>query len=222
MKIGSSSFLFKFDSGNKIKKRVKRNLKLFAMNIGLYFGSFNPIHIGHLAIANYALAYGAIDQLWLVVSPQSPFKQKQSMLDDYQRLELVNRAIEGDDRMKASSIEFRLPKPSYTIDTLTYLQEEFPMHQFSILMGADNLQSFHKWKNYEQILANYSLLVYPRPGIDISNLHFNTDSVQLIDAPLMEISASFIRKAIREAKDIRHFLPPSVWQYIEEMNFYRK
>ena len=192
------------------------------MNVALYFGSFNPIHIGHLAIANYALAFAPIDQLWFVVSPQSPFKQKQSMLDDYQRLELVNRAIEGDDRMKASSIEFRLPKPSYTIDTLTYLQEEYPMHRFSLLMGADNLQSFDKWKNYEQILSDYSLLVYPRPGIKLDDLPFDLSSVTQIDAPLMEISASFIRTAIRDGRDIRHFLPAEVWKYIEEMNFYQK
>ncbi len=192
------------------------------MNVALYFGSFNPIHIGHLAIANYALAFAPIDQLWFVVSPQSPFKQKQNMLDDYQRLELVNRAIEGDDRMKASSIEFRLPKPSYTIDTLTYLQDEYPMHRFSLLMGADNLQSFDKWKNYEQILSDYKLLVYPRPGIKLDDLSFDLSSVTQIDAPLMDVSASFIRKAIRDGRDIRHFLPPEVWKYIEEMNFYQK
>lgn len=192
------------------------------MNVALYFGSFNPIHIGHLAIANYALAFAPIDQLWFVVSPQSPFKQKQNMLDDYQRLELVNRAIEGDDRMKASSIEFRLPKPSYTIDTLTYLQDEYPMHRFLLLMGADNLQSFDKWKNYEQILSDYRLLVYPRPGIKLDDLPFDLSSVIQIDAPLMEISASFIRTAIREGRDIRHFLPAEVWKYIEEMNFYQK
>lgn len=191
------------------------------MKIGLYFGTFNPIHIGHLAIANYMLEFGEIDQLWFVISPQSPFKQKLSMLDDYQRLELVNRAIEGDQRMKASSIEFKLPKPSYTIDTLTYLQEEFPMHQFSILMGSDNLKFFRKWKNYELILENYQVLVYPRPGFD-SKSFMKHRNIQLVDAPIMDISATFIRGAIKAGKDIRHFIPEKAWQYIAEMNFYKK
>ena len=145
------------------------------MKIGLYFGTFNPIHIGHLAIANYMLEFAGIDQLWFVVSPQSPFKQKQNMLDDYQRLELVNRAIGDDLRMRVSSIEFKLPKPSYTIDTLTYLQEEFPAHRFSILMGSDNLENFHKWKNYEQIIENYPVIIYPRPGFDPLTVEVHKD-----------------------------------------------
>ena len=163
-----------------------------------------PFIFGHLAIANYMLEYTEIDQLWFVVSPQSPFKQKQNMLDDYQRLELVNLAIEGDDRMKASCIEFKLPKPSYTIDTLTYLQEEYPNHRFSILMGSDNLENFHKWKNYDQIVENHSVLVYPRPGFSPENFKTHK-SIQLVNAPIMEISATFIREAIRDGKDIRHF-----------------
>lgn len=191
------------------------------MKIGLYFGTFNPIHIGHLAIANYMLEFTDIEQLWFIVSPQSPFKQKQSMLDDYQRLELVNRAIEGDDRLRASSIEFKLPKPSYTIDTLTYLQEEYPANQFSILMGADNLVHFHKWKNYELIVENHQILVYPRPGFDPSNFKIHKN-IHMVDAPIMEISSTFIRNAIKSGKDIRHFLPEKAWRYIEEMNFYRK
>lgn len=191
------------------------------MKIGLYFGTFNPIHIGHLAIANYMLEFTDIDQLWFVVSPQSPFKQKQSMLDDYQRLELVNRAIEGDGRLKASSIEFKLSKPSYTIDTLTYLQEEYPTNQFSILMGADNLEYLHKWKNYELIVENHQILVYPRPGFDPANFKAHKN-IRLVDAPIMEISATFIRDAIKSGKDIRYFIPEKAWQYIEEMNFYRK
>ncbi len=191
------------------------------MKVGLYFGTFNPIHIGHLAIANYMLEFTDINQLWFVVSPQSPFKQKQNMLGDYQRLELVNRAIDSDSRMRASSIEFKLPKPSYTIDTLTYLQEEFPAHQFSILMGSDNLEHFHKWKNYEQIIENHRIIVYPRPGFD-AQAYMPHKNIEITEAPLMEISATFIREAIREGKDVRHFLPPKTWQYIEEMNFYKK
>jgi len=191
------------------------------MKTGLYFGTFNPIHIGHLVIANYMLEFAELDQLWFVVSPQSPHKQKQSLLNDYQRLELVNRAIEGDDRMRASSIEFKLPKPSYTIDTLTYLQEEYPNHRFSILMGSDNLENFHKWKNYDQIVENYAVLVYPRLGFRPENFKAHKN-IHLLDAPVMEISASFIRDAIKAGKDVRHFLSPATWKYIDEMNFYRK
>lgn len=191
------------------------------MNIALYFGTFNPIHVGHMAIANYILEFASIDRLWFVITPQSPFKQKQSILNNYHRMELVTRAIDNDPRMKASSIEFKLPQPAYTIDTLTYLQESYPQHHFSILMGADNLASFRKWKNYEQILANYGIIVYPRPGFpkeempQFPNLHFT-------DAPLIEISSTFIRQSIREGRDIRHFLPKEAWNYIDEMGFYRK
>ncbi len=191
------------------------------MQIGLYFGTFNPIHIGHLAIANYMLEFAGVDRIWFVVSPQSPFKQKQNMLADHHRLELLERAIEGDDRMQASNIEFRLPKPSYTIDTLTYLQEKFPAHRFSILMGADNLINFHKWKNYEQIIENYRVIVYPRPGVDVQ-AYVSHKNIQIANAPLMEISATFIRDAIRDGKDIRYFLPLKTWQYIQEMHFYTK
>lgn len=191
------------------------------MKTGLYFGTFNPIHIGHLAIANYMIEFSEIEQLWFVVSPQSPFKQKQNMLDDYQRLELVNRAIEGDDRLRANSVEFKLAKPSYTIDTLTYLQEENPNHQFYILMGSDNLEHFHKWKNYEQIIQQYQILVYPRPGFDENNYEKH-EHIQIVNAPNMEISSTFLRNAIKAGKDVRHFIPEKAWQYIDEMNFYRK
>lgn len=191
------------------------------MNIGLYFGTFNPIHIGHMAIANYMLEFTGIDQLWFVVSPQSPFKQKQSMLDDYQRLELVNRAIGDDHRLKASSIEFKMPKPSFTIDTLTYLKEEYPANQFWLIMGSDNLEHFHKWKNSELILENHPILVYPRPGFDPSSVKAS-GNIHIVDAPIMEISATFIRESLKAGKDIRYFIPERAWQYIEEMNFYRK
>lgn len=192
------------------------------MKVGLFFGSFNPIHIGHMVIANYMLEYTGIKQLWFVVSPQSPFKQKISMLDGYQRIELINRAI-GDDytRFKVSDIEFNLPIPSYTINTLTYLGEKYPSHQFSIIMGEDNLENFKKWKNWEQIIEKYSILVYQRPNCTKSDLLENK-KVKLVDAPLMEISSSFIRNAIKEKKDIRYFLPEKVYSYIDEMNFYQK
>jgi len=196
----------------------KTNLKL---KIGLYFGTYNPIHIGHLAIANYMVEFSDINQLWFVVSPQNPHKEKKNLLDDYQRLEMVHRAVEGDDRLRASNIEFNLPKPSYTVDTLAYLKEQHPNFDFVILMGSDNLESLHKWKNYETILQNYEIIVYPRPGFDRSKIENHINITIAEDAPLMEISASFIRKAIRDGKDVRHFVPAGTWKYLEEMNFYK-
>ncbi len=187
---------------------------------GLFFGSFNPIHIGHMAIANYMVEFSEMKELWFVISPQSPFKQNTNLLDNYQRLEMVQLAINEDTRFRASDIEFHLPTPSYTIDTLTYLKEKYPKRRFALIMGADNLYHFHKWKNFEQLRDNYQVYVYPRPGIsknecpDFTNLHY-------IDAPLMEISASFIRKSMQHKKDIRYFLPHKVWNYLDDMNFYR-
>jgi len=196
--------------------------KPITLKIGLYFGSYNPIHIGHLAIANYMVEFTDIDQLWFVVSPQNPFKKKENLLADYHRLEMVNRAIKNDNRFRASNIEFSMPKPSYTIDTLAYLQEKYPDHSFNILMGSDNLESFPKWKNFEMIVKNYGVIVYPRPGYDSSKIpNFKTVTVAE-KAPLIEISSSFIRKAIKEGKDIRHFVPLNAWEYLDEMNFYKK
>lgn len=197
----------------------KTNLRL---KVGLFFGSYNPVHIGHMAIANYMVEYASIDQLWFVVSPQNPLKNQSKLLNDYQRLELVHRAIQDDNRFRVSNIEFNLPKPSYTVDTLAYLKDQFPNYEFVILMGSDNLENFHKWKNYQVIIENYGILVYPRPGHDISEVTKHKNITVVKEAPLMEISASFIRKAIRDGKDIRHFLPAEVWNYIEEMNFYKK
>jgi len=191
------------------------------MKVGLYFGTYNPIHIGHLAIANYMVEFTDIDQLWFVVSPHNPHKSKNNLLDDYQRLEMVHRAVEDDDRLRASNIEFNLPLPSYTVDTLAYLKDQHPDYQFVILMGSDNLENFHKWKNYETILENYGVIVYPRPGFDRKKVQVHQNIQVAEDAPLMEISASFIRKAIKTGKDVRHFLPQKTWEYLEEMNFYR-
>lgn len=199
-----------------------QNSKYTERKIGLYFGSYNPIHIGHLAIANYMVEYTNIDQLWFVVSPQNPFKKKNSLLDNYQRLELVNRAIDGDERFLASNIEFNMPKPSYTVDTLAYLSERYPSCKFKILMGSDNLETFHKWKNFESIVENYGVIVYPRPGFDKSKVREHKNITIAEGALLMEISSSFIREAIREGKDVRHFLPPKTWEYVDEMNFFRK
>jgi len=191
------------------------------MKIGLYFGTFNPVHIGHLAIANYMVEFTEIQQLWFIISPQNPFKKENQLLKDHHRLQLVRRVIEDDPRFRASGVEFKLPRPSYTIDTLTYLQEDYPDHEFYLIMGSDNLKSIHKWKNAEMILQNYGILVYPRPGFELKRLELHP-RIQLVNAPLMEISASFIRQAIAEGKDIRYFLPSKAYQYLDEMNFYKK
>jgi nicotinate-nucleotide adenylyltransferase len=196
--------------------------KTIRLKIGLYFGSFNPVHIGHLAIANYIVEFTNIDRLWFVVSPQNPFKKKENLLADYHRLELVNRAIEFDNRFKASNIEFNLPKPSYTVDTLAYLKERYPENSFVILMGSDNLESFHKWKNSDVILENYGVIVYPRPGFDSFKIPAHKNITVAENVPLMEISSSFIRDAIKAGKDVRHFIPHKAWEYLDEMNFYRK
>ena len=190
------------------------------MLVGLFFGSFNPIHTGHLAIANYFVEFTQLDQLWFVVSPQNPFKEKKSLLADYHRYELVVKAIDDDDRLRASNIEFNMPKPSYTIDTLTWLQEKHPSDRFCLIMGSDQLSAFHKWKNPKQIISNYHRYIYPRPGVDHTALPM-MENATLVDAPMIEISSSFIRQAIKDGKDIRHFLPKETCKYIQEMNFYR-
>ncbi len=191
----------------------------FSLKIGLYFGSFNPVHIGHMAIANYLVEYAGIDQLWFVVSPHNPHKKKDNLLNDYDRLEMMHLALGDDPRFRVSDIEFRLPKPSYTIDTLTHIAEKYPTHKFSVIMGSDNLQNFHKWKNYEAIHQNYGIIVYPRPGFDRASS--NCRNITIVDAPLMEISSTMIREALHERRDMRHFLPPKVWKYIDKMGFYR-
>jgi len=189
--------------------------------IGLYFGTFNPIHIGHLVIANHMANYTDLDEVWFVVSPHNPFKNKNTLLDDYARLELVHRAVRDYDRLRVSDIEFGLPRPSYTINTLVHLNEKYPNNHFSLIMGGDNLNAFHKWRNYEVILENHELYVYPRFATSPGSLD-NHKKVNLIGAPIMQISSSFIRNAIKDQKDIRAMLPPNVWEYIDEMNYYKK
>ena len=191
------------------------------MKIGLYFGSFNPIHIGHLAIANYILEYSELEQIWFVISPQNPFKEKKSLLKDFHRFELLYRAIEENDSYRVTDIEFKLPQPSYTIDTLAHITEKHPKHEFSLLMGSDNITSFHKWKNYEQILEHYSLYVYPRTNYKGSKFDQHK-KVHFIHAPQIEISSSFIRNAIKEGKEIPFFMPTEAYNYMREMNFYVK
>ena len=192
------------------------------MKIGLYFGTFNPIHIGHLVIANHLAEYSDLNQIWFVVTPQSPFKIKQSMLDNYQRLEMVYRATKEYDKLKPSDIEFNLPQPNYTVNTLAYLQEKYPKHEFSLIMGEDNLKGFHKWKNYEWILLNHKIYVYPRLSEGIVETKFEDyPNIQKVDAPIMELSSTFIRNAIKQGKNVKPMLPEHVWEYLDEMNFYR-
>jgi len=189
------------------------------MKIGLFFGSFNPIHIGHKVIASYLVDFTDLDKVMFVVSPKNPLKQKISLLDQYHRLQIIRAEIEDNSKLEVSDIEFSMPKPSYTIDTLVRLKEKYPENNYSIIMGSDNLQSFHKWKNYEQILEDYSVYVYPRPGYEISGSHKNIHIIEGV--PQMEISSSFIRKSIKEGKDISYLMPEKAWIYMDEMNFYR-
>lgn len=191
------------------------------MQIGLFFGSFNPIHVGHLVLANYMLSYTPLQEVWLVVSPHNPLKNKAGLLNQSDRLHLVNLALDQHSKIKSSNIEFKLTQPSYTINTLAHLKEKYPKHIFSLIMGQDNLQSFAKWKNYEEILKNYNIYVYPRPNCSQSPFDSHKN-VHITEAPVMDISSTFIRNAINEKKDVRFFMHPNVWNYIDEMNFYRK
>tara|TARA_B110001450_G_scaffold104861_1_gene99283 strand:+ start:22 stop:633 length:612 start_codon:yes stop_codon:yes gene_type:complete len=197
--------------------------------VGLYFGTFNPIHVGHLIISNYMVGYTNLDEVWFVVSPLNPLKKKESLLEDYHRLNLVRIAIVQNSKLKVSNEEFNLPIPSYTINTLTHLKEKYSGHEFNLIMGEDNLRSFKKWKNHEEILKYHYLYVYPRvlteqEKLDESNLENTVDHPRVIrcEAPVMKISSSFIRKAISENKDVRYLLTPEVYKYVEEMNFYKK
>lgn len=190
------------------------------MKIGLFFGSFNPIHTGHLIIANYMANYTDLDQVWMVVSPHNPLKQKEDLVSSYDRLEMVKLATELAENIRVSDIEFQLPQPSYTIDTLIHLKTRYPEHQFSLIMGSDNLASLKKWKNYEVLLRDYELLVYPRPGFTETELTQHP-AVKMTQTPLMELSATFIRKAIKEKKNVQFFLPQSVLDFIESKNLYR-
>ena len=192
------------------------------MKIGLYFGTFNPIHVGHLTIANHIAEYSDLDQVWFVVTPQSPFKVKSSMLDNHQRLEMVYRATKDYPKLRPSDIEFGLPQPNYTINTLVYLEEKFPEHEFSLIMGEDNLKSFHKWKNHELILEGHDIYVYPRISDGKIESQFNSHKkVHFVNAPIMELSSTFIRNSIKKGKNVRPMLPEHVWEYIDEMNFYK-
>lgn len=196
------------------------------MKIGLYFGTFNPIHVGHMIIGNHFAEYSGLDQIWMVVTPHNPLKNKQTLLDNYQRLQLVFLATDDYPKIKPSDIEFKLTQPNYTVNTLAHLQDKFPQHQFSLIMGEDNLKSLHKWKNYEIILENYDIYVYPRlsPETDTNpnSALKNHPKIHSIDAPIVEISSTFIRENIKNKKNVRPLLPEKVWEYIDHNNLYQK
>ena len=193
------------------------------MKIGLFFGSFNPIHIGHLILANYIVEYSDIDELWFVVSPQNPFKSKKTLLNDYIRLEMEELATKNYPNMKVSNIEFSLPKPSYTIDTLTYLKDKYPQHSFAIIMGEDNLETLHKWKNADFLVDNHLIIVYPRVfnHQEKKSKYQNHENIRFVQAPIIELSATEIRDMIKSKKNYRPMLPPEVYEYIEKNWFYQ-
>lgn len=192
------------------------------MKIGLYFGTFNPIHVGHLIIANHMAEYSDLDQIWLVITPHNPFKQKSTLLDDYTRLELARLAVEDFPKLRPSDIEFKLPQPNYTVHTLAHLQEKYPQHEFALIMGQDNLQGLHKWKNFEVILENHQVYVYPRKyeNQEVAELDSHP-KITKVDAPIIEISSTFIRNAIAEGKNTRALLPTKVYEYIDRNNLYK-
>ncbi|HAO46322.1 MAG TPA: nicotinate (nicotinamide) nucleotide adenylyltransferase [Ferruginibacter sp.] len=189
------------------------------MKVGLYFGSFNPVHVGHLIIANYAANETDLNQVWFIVSPQNPFKQSASLLNEYHRLHLIKSSIDGDTKLRASSVEFSLPRPSYTCDTLAYLVEKFPDNQFCLLMGSDGFQNLNKWKNYETIVKNYPIYIYKRPGFEIEETH--GAQITILDAPLLEISSTYIRELIKNKKSIRFLVPDVVKEEIELAGYYK-
>ena len=207
------------------------------MKIGLYFGTFNPIHVGHLIIANHMAEHADLDQIWMVVTPHNPLKKKSTLLDDYHRLQMVHLATEDFPKIKPSDIEFKLSQPNYTVNTLVHLEEKYPNYEFSLIMGEDNLKSLHKWKNYEAILAHHEIYVYPRleakvsveeaissdaDNLDLKILQKFGTKIHMIDAPVVEISATFIRDNIKKGRNVQPLLPAKVWEYIDHNNFYKK
>lgn len=199
-----------------------KNLSLAkGKKIGLFFGSFNPVHVGHMIIANFMVEHSDLKEIWMIVSPHNPHKEKKSLAKDHDRLYLVDLAIGENVNIKASDIEFGLDKPSYTVDTLAYLKEKYPQHTFSLIMGGDNLATFHKWKNYETILENHDIYVYQRPGYALGELH-NHRRITILEAPLLAISASYIRKQIKEKRSIQYLVPDRVWEYINGSSMYLK
>lgn len=193
------------------------------MNVGLYFGTFNPIHVGHLIIANHMVENSDLDEVWLVVTPHNPFKNKRTLLDNHHRFELAMLATEKYPKIKPTNIEFDLPQPNYTVHTLVHIAEKYPQHKFSLIMGEDNLKSFHKWKNYATILEHHAIFVYPRISEGKTATRFDEHpKIQTIESPIIQISSTHIRKGIKAGKNIEPMLPEAVWKYIDYMNFYRK
>lgn len=193
------------------------------MKVGLYFGTFNPIHVGHLIIANHLAENSDLDEVWMVVTPHNPLKKKSGLLEDYHRLYMIHLATERFDKIKPSDIEFKLPQPNYTINTLIHLTEKFPKYEFSLIMGEDNLKSLNKWKNYEQILEDYDIYVYPRISeSEVPDEFVNHPKIRKVEAPIIELSSTFIRNSVKEDKDIRPMLDEKVWEYIDHNLFYRK
>lgn len=189
------------------------------MKIGLFFGSFNPIHIGHLMIANYFVSFSDLEEVWLVLSPHNPHKEKKDLLNGYERLHLIEKAIHGHPKIKACQAEFNLPQPNYTINTLTFLKEKYPQQEFIIIMGEDNLSNLNKWKNYEKILERYEIYTYPRANIE--KYDDLKGRIKKIKAPIIEISSSFIRKAIKEKKNVEFFLPNNLYDYLIKQGYYQ-
>ncbi|MDP2687904.1 MAG: nicotinate (nicotinamide) nucleotide adenylyltransferase [Aequorivita sp.] len=190
--------------------------------IGLYFGTFNPIHVGHLIIANHMVEFSDLDEVWFVVTPHNPLKKKKTLLEDHHRLAMVRIAVENYPKLQASNVEFDLPQPNYTVNTLAYLEEKYPEKNFCLIMGEDNLKSFQKWKNYDVILDRYSIYVYPRISEGTVETQFdNHKKIKTVNAPIIELSSTFIRKGIKSGKNIRPMLSAEVWEYLDEMNFYK-
>lgn len=193
------------------------------MKVGLYFGTFNPIHVGHLIIANHLVENSGLDQVWLVITPHNPLKNKKGLLPDYHRLQMVHLATQGYDKIIPSDIEFKLPQPNYTVHTLAHLKEKFPRYEFALIMGEDNLKSLPKWKNYETILKDYELFIYPRISSDeIPEQLLDHPGIHHVSAPVIELSSTFIRESIKDGKNIRPMLNAQVWEYIDHNLFYKK
>ena len=190
------------------------------MKIGLFFGSFNPVHTGHMIIANHMATRTDLEQVWLVLSPHNPLKPKKSLANDYDRLHLVELAINGNPALRSCNIEFSLPQPSYTVDTMAYMVDKYPDHEFALIMGGDNLASLHKWKNYEVLLKNYEIYVYSRPGNE-SPSHINKNKIHFADAPMMHLSASYIRRSIKGGHSVRYLVPEPVYKYLENSALYK-
>ncbi|MEO6135997.1 MAG: nicotinate (nicotinamide) nucleotide adenylyltransferase [Ginsengibacter sp.] len=190
------------------------------MKIGLYFGSFNPVHNGHLIIASHVANFTDLQQIWLVVSPQNPLKKSNSLLNENHRKHLIDLALEGETALRSSNIEFKLPRPSFTIDTLTYLTENYPQHEFSVIMGSDSFSNIHNWKNHQVLLKNYHVFIYERPGFIVTLKEGTTDKITILKAPLLEISSTHIREMIRTKKSIRYLVPDVVKEEIDSQQYY--